>query len=180
MKSPKCTRSQWETVMKSVKHTLTKMMCSCFTKNKEWKSSVVTEHIKITQDILLIHLVKWFNAIMDAECYPQQFKRGVTITLFKGGNKDKLDMNSYRDITLMSILQKLFENKLYTRLQNYSSEIAFPHPLQQGFRPGCGSITAAFVLSETVNHIRHRKNVINVRLKNYNAVILVNKHFPIV
>lgn len=27
-----------------------------------------------------------FYATMDAECYPQQFKRGVTITLFKGGN----------------------------------------------------------------------------------------------
>ena len=123
---------------------------------------IVTEHIKITQDILLIHLVKLFNAIMDAECYPQQFKRGVTITLFKGGNKDKLDMNSYRDITLMSILQKLFENILYTRLQNYSSEIAFPHPLQQGFRSGCGSITAAFVLSETVNHYLERDSDVYV------------------
>ena len=82
----------------------------------------------------------------------------MTITLFKGGNKDKLDVNSYRDITLMSVLQKLFENILYARIRNYSIEKCFPHPLQQGFRPGCGSIMAAFVLTETVNHYLGRES----------------------
>lgn len=39
---------------------------------------------------------KLFNATMDVECNPQPFERGVTITLFKGGNKDKLSQhNSY-------------------------------------------------------------------------------------
>lgn len=41
-------------------------------------------------------------------------------------------------------------------MQNYSREVSFPHPLQQGFRPGCGSIMAAFVLSKTVNHYLER------------------------
>lgn len=40
---------------------------------------IVTKHIKIAQDILLTHLVKLFNANVDAESYPQQFKRGVNI-----------------------------------------------------------------------------------------------------
>lgn len=123
---------------------------------------IVTEHIKIVEDIILDYLVKLFNAIIDVEHYPQQFKSGVTVTLFKGGNKDKLDMNSYRDITLMSVLQKLFENVLYARLQKYSRAISFPHPLQQGFTTGCGSITAAFVLSETVNHYMERDSDIYV------------------
>jgi hypothetical protein len=106
----------------------------------------VTEHIKLAKVILFPHLVKIFNVIRNAEHYPQQFKRGVTITLFKGSNKDKLDMNNHHDITLMSVLQKLFENKSPTKLQNCSRKISFPHPLQQGFRSGCGSITAAFVV----------------------------------
>jgi hypothetical protein len=34
---------------------------------------IVMEHIKLAEDILLPHLVKLFNAIMNAEHYPQQF-----------------------------------------------------------------------------------------------------------
>jgi hypothetical protein len=106
--------------------------------------------------------VDLFNQILDIEKYPIQFKRGVTITLFKGGKKDRLDPNSYRDITLTSVLQKLFENVLFLRIKQINTEINFPHPLQQGFRPGCGSLPAGFLITETVYDYMERDSDIYV------------------
>jgi hypothetical protein len=88
---------------------------------------LVIEHIRLAEDILLDSVVDLFNQILRTEKYPKQFKRGVTITLFKGGKKDRLDPNSYRDITLTSVLQKLFENVLFLRIKHQHRN-QFPAP----------------------------------------------------
>ncbi len=49
---------------------------------------------------------------------PQQMKRGIIITLFKGGSKKKDDPNNYRAITLSSVILKLYERILLSRMES--------------------------------------------------------------
>ncbi|XP_060074851.1 uncharacterized protein LOC132554540 [Ylistrum balloti] len=113
---------------------------------------VVVEHIRFAGNCLLDLVTIIFNSILEIEDYPPSFKHGIVISLFKGGKKDRLDMNNYRDITLTPVLQKLFEKVMYKRIAKVSEHNNFPHGLQQGFRPLCGSITAAFIVREAALH----------------------------
>ena len=67
-------------------------------------------------------------------------------------------MNDYRDITLSPVLQKLLENIMYERISERCKLINSPHHLQQGFHPQCGSITAAFTVTESVNYYFKRSS----------------------
>ena len=48
-------------------------------------------------------------------------KRGVIVTLFKGGGKDRKGPNSYRAISLTSCILKLFEKLSLTIMQTKAS-----------------------------------------------------------
>ena len=54
-------------------------------------------------------LVCLFNSMLLNSYITNSMKRGIIITLFKGGNKRKDDPNNYRAITLTSSILKLFE-----------------------------------------------------------------------
>ena len=64
----------------------------------------------IVKDILL----KLFTAMLNFSHTPKSMKRGIIITLYKGGNKKKNDPNSYRAITLSSVILKLYEKVILT------------------------------------------------------------------
>ncbi|XP_060074578.1 uncharacterized protein LOC132554291 [Ylistrum balloti] len=113
---------------------------------------IVLEHIRFGGAQLLKLITQMFNVILEIEDYPPCFKHGIIISLFKGGKKDRLDVNNYRDITLTPVLQRIFEKVLYQRISKVCTKINFPHCLQQGFRSKCGSITAAFTVREAICH----------------------------
>ena len=48
-------------------------------------------------------------------------KKGAIITLYKGGNKRKDDPDSYRAITLSSVLLKLLERIVLNRIQLFDN-----------------------------------------------------------
>ncbi|XP_060086129.1 uncharacterized protein LOC132565495 [Ylistrum balloti] len=113
---------------------------------------IVLEHIRFGGAQLLKLITQMFNVILEIEDYPLCFKHGIVISLFKGGKKDRLDVNNYRDITLTPVLQRIFEKVLYQRISKVCTKINFPHRLQQGFRSKCGRITAAFTVREAICH----------------------------
>ena len=65
---------------------------------------------------------------------PDDIKRGVIITLFKGGSKRKDNPDNYRAITLSSVILKNFERILLTRIQLFDDLRPPIHPLQGGFQ----------------------------------------------
>ena len=71
------------------------------------------------------------NAIV--ETVPDAMKLGVVRPIYKGGGRDPLDTNSYRGITLSSVLSKTLELLLLRRFQETLSESQFPHLNQTGF-----------------------------------------------
>lgn len=57
---------------------------------------------------LLSAVTKLFQAVPHFTHKPTELKTGVIVTLYKGGNKDKRNPNSYRALSLCSSVLKLF------------------------------------------------------------------------
>ena len=94
----------------------------------------------------------FFNSVLHHERTPAQWAKNVLVPIFKGKGKSKSDPGSYRPVSLMPCLSKLFEKIVLKRLNN-ALAIArpnFPNPQQQGFRKHLSCITTAFNLQETI------------------------------
>ena len=57
-------------------------------------------------------LSKIFNTISNLEAIPSLFKKGILILIYKEKGKDPFITTSYREITLTSVIAKIFENLL--------------------------------------------------------------------
>ena len=66
-------------------------------------------------------LSKLFSAMIKFSYVPIEMKKGVRITLYKGGIKRKDDPDSYRAISLSSVLLKLLEQIVLTRIQLFDN-----------------------------------------------------------
>ena len=97
-------------------------------------------------------LANLFTAILRTVYNPDILKRGVIINLHKGGSKPKDNPDSYRAITLTSIVLKLFESVL---LQRCSTNMMTDLNIQQcGFQEGLGCLMTSFTLRESVYFTR--------------------------
>ena len=76
-------------------------------------------------------LLKLFTAMLRLSHIPDDMKKGVIITLYKGGNKAKSDPNSYRAITLSSVFVRLYESVLLHILDE--EDVLTVNQLQCGF-----------------------------------------------
>ncbi|CAG2228274.1 unnamed protein product [Mytilus edulis] len=98
------------------------------------------EHLKYGGKLLQRHLCSLFNLVLET-CYtPISWKDSCIIPLFKGGNKSKSDPNSYRGISLLCSISKLFEKALYTRLPSLHHN--FPHQSQVAYQKTLSSTHA--------------------------------------
>ena len=73
------------------------------------------EHLIYGKDALSPVLANLFTAMLRYAFIPKVLKRGVIITLFKGGNKRRDNPDSYRAITLSSVILKLYEQVVLQR-----------------------------------------------------------------
>ena len=67
---------------------------------------------------------------------PLVLKTGVTIAVYKGGGKDPLDVQSYRGISLNSVISKILERLILDHLEPVYSGGGIPHPNQSAYRKG--------------------------------------------
>lgn len=117
---------------------------------------VYAEHIKCGGPHLKSLLVSFFNLMYFNAHTSINLKRGVIITLFKGGQKKRTDPNSYRAITLSSSILKLYESVILCRLkQEMNLKI---HPLQGGFQKGVGCIMTSYLTKECIDYCKENKS----------------------
>ena len=98
-------------------------------------------------------LTSLLNSIVKAGYIPKSFRKGFTIPLLKGPNKDATDPGNYRGISLLSNMAKVLEKLLLLRLE----ETVHLNPLQGGFRPGLSSNHTALIFQEAVCSVRVQK-----------------------
>ena len=90
--------------------------------------------LKASCSVIAPFLEILFNLCLAKGVFPDQFKIAKVIPLHKGG--DKLDKNSYRPISLLPALEKLFEKIISVRLLAYFNDHDLFSKYQFGFREG--------------------------------------------
>ncbi|MCG8035095.1 MAG: reverse transcriptase family protein, partial [Candidatus Thiodiazotropha taylori] len=114
---------------------------------------VTNEHIINGGSALLQKLKILYDKMFQVEYVSEVFKLGTIIPVHKPGKCHEA-LQSYRPITLISTLYKIFESVLHTRLTNWSVEHdkKFPNLQQNAYQKHLGSLTVSFNLQETVAH----------------------------
>ena len=115
--------------------------------------NVVNEHIIFGGHALFRALKKLFDKMLAVEYIPETFKTGAVIPVCKPGKRRDAP-ESYRPITLLCTIYKLFERILLSRLQTWSvsNNKSFPNAQQNAYQKHLGSLTVSFNLQETIAH----------------------------
>ena len=71
--------------------------------------NLIPEHLIYGGPALILWLKQIFNAFIHLEHIPCSFLTGKLTPIYKGKGKDPLKCNSYRGITMMSVIMKVFE-----------------------------------------------------------------------
>ena len=86
----------------------------------------------------------------------------VHVCIFKGHNKSRLNSDSYRGITLLSVIFKIFESVLDSLMPQLEATAVYPNSHQCGFQRGLSSLDTSFMLQETINHYREHNECTSV------------------
>ena len=106
---------------------------------------VASEHIKMAGPVILKVICHLCNQSMDQGKLPLAAKVGLLTPVLKKGKSAK-DPNSYRRITISSLVGKIIEKHI---LIMTDSALANSHsPLQFGFTKGCSPLLAALIITE--------------------------------
>ena len=98
--------------LKDAKQTLKKIKF----KKSAGIDKVIAELLRSLNDRALIVIVKILNKIFKSGKFLEEWAMGIIVPIFKGGERE--DLNSYRGITLLSIVVKFFVGILNERLKN--------------------------------------------------------------
>ena len=84
-------------------------------------------------EAVAIWLMNILNAVVELELVPPVLKRGVVVPVYKGGEKDPMKIDSYRGITLTTMIAKVLEFLLIDRLDLAFLEAGLPHINQSAY-----------------------------------------------
>ena len=85
---------------------------------KPGPDGLLAEHLKAGDEAVNIWLRNILNAVVEFEDIPEVPKRGVIVPVYKASGTDPLCIDSYRDITLTSMVAKVLEFLLLDRLES--------------------------------------------------------------
>ena len=114
------TPQEVETIIRGLKNT------------KNNTKSISARSFKENSQTLAVPISMVFNNIILRGQYPDTLKVACITALFKAG--DKLDPSNYRPISTLSVLNKIFEKLLHTRLNSFFEENNIYSRKQYGFR----------------------------------------------
>ena len=96
--------------------------------------------IKLAVDSVASPLCHVFNCCLNQGVYPSGLKIAKVIPLYKTG--DPTNVTNYRPISLLSVVNKIFEKLIHSRLIKHLIDHDILNPYQHGFRPGRSTTTA--------------------------------------
>jgi len=105
---------------------------------------------------IIIKLNCIFIAMLRLSYFPQSWKLSHVLPICKPG-KDPRNPSSYRPISLLSCLSKIFEKLMLSRLQNYISSINILPNYQFGFRSQFSTSQQLLRVSELIANSFHKK-----------------------
>jgi hypothetical protein len=94
-------------------------------------------------------LLEIYNQIFSARTCPESLRETKVVSILKPG-KELNDANSYRPISLLSCVRKLFKKMICTRLDYWAEKFEIRSPSQFGFRKGRGTRDCLSLLSSDI------------------------------
>ena len=126
------------------------------------------EHIKYGGKLLIKHLCYLFNLSLQFAYIPNDWKKSIIILLYKGDHKPRTDTNSYRGISLVPSITKIFEKILDLLLTSIRKD--FPNVQQVAYQKLLSSMNASFNLQEvTIHHVEKNGTIIIILLDSTKA-----------
>ncbi len=113
---------------------------------------ISSEMIKYGKDLLIVSIQKLFNIVLQNGYFPKLWRSGMIINLFKSGQHT--NPGNYRGITLTSILGKLFNSIVNSRLVDYLNKNDFITKYQAGFRKDFRPSDNIFMITQTMKLYR--------------------------
>ena len=121
-------------------------------------SCIATKVIKAASKILSPTLTQLFNQAIETCSMPSDWKSAVVTPIYKNkGPKD--DVNSYRGISVLPPVAKLFEKILAEQIVRYTTQNSILFSGQHGFRAGHSCETALHQLCSYLNTIIDKKSI---------------------
>ena len=116
-----------------------------------------SEHLKHA-GYMLPHLLSILFTSMFMHGYmPPEMNKSVTVPIVKSKMKSISDKSNYRPVTLATIISKLFEKIIFTRIEMF---LVTADNNQCGFKPSYGPDMCIFAFKEVVNyHVKHGSNI---------------------
>ncbi len=94
---------------------------------------LTAEHLKYGGPSILVWLKRVFNAILALEAIPPSLNSGLVTPVFKGKGRDPFNPNSYRGITVTSVIAKCFEKSTLFRLSPSITDCLHQKPVLCGW-----------------------------------------------
>ena len=109
-----------------------------------------------------------FNLSLQYAYIPNDWRKSIIILLYKGDNKPRTDTNSYRGISLVPSITKIFEKILDLLLTSIRKD--FPNVQQVAYQKLLSSMNASFNLQEvTIHHVEKNGTIIIILLDSTKA-----------
>ena len=89
--------------------------------------------------------------------YPLCLKHACVTPIFESGNSS--NVKNYRPISILPLLNKIFEKCIYTRLYSFVTECKLISPHQYGFQKGRSTEQAVSALTESIYNALNSKEI---------------------
>jgi hypothetical protein len=113
-------------------------------------SAFILKHCSKPIAKILAHII---NKCIEFGIYPDRLKIARVIPLFKSG--DPLLLSNFRPISVLSLINKIFENIIQERLLGFLNHNNFLYRFQYGFRP---SSSTSYAITEIVTYLYEQIN----------------------
>ena len=120
------------------------------------EDNITYELIKNLPMHILHEFLYLINLSFQTGVFPTQWKKGLVLPIFKP-NKPKGVPSSYRPITLLSCLGKIYERILNSRLQFIIEEKRLLSPSQSGFRKKQGTMDTLLQIEQEIRVSLNKK-----------------------
>ena len=125
---------------------------------------IINEFLIHGVSTLLSYLNKLFNLVFNQGHFPVCWSEGYLVPIHKKGSLNNVE--SYRGITLLSVLGKLFTRVLNNRLSEWAENYYIYIEAQAGFRSHMSTVDNIFVLHGLITHLINEG-------RNYIAALLI-------
>lgn len=137
-------------------------------------------HIKVLKEVSHIispQLTNLFNRCINEGVYPEHFKVAKCVSVYKGSDYDPHDPASYRPISILNTLNKIFERALHSQLYYYVEANGFLPEFQYGYRKGSSTCHATLDFAKQIEKAMLNKQVaVSVFMDLSKAFDTVDKH----